>query len=591
MLRVLIFAAVSILLSASLLFSLHRFVENELHLESGPEVEVRLSQEMPRKLSEFESQREISRISWSADASHALFVTPNRPTESRAEKTGFKGASSRGFTLMHWQQGSSPEQVASFRQVDEIALAPHGDLGLILARKAGAAEGALLYFWTPGEGLILLRDEPFDEGYRLAFVGDRREAVLINSNDASRSLHLRFRRGAGANRVRGKPASLAYSFSLKPLILNSLLASAEGEVTLYPRGERRVAAIDLNNDGAEDLLTYQAAAGRSLWKGYTLDGVSSTLPGVSTVLGSSAVWSLGDERGVPVPGDYNGDGLIDFATYTPQYRDTDSDLRGNWQIYYSHSARMNGSRFLPAKKSSFRSVAWGHTNYRAVPADYDGDGKSDIAVFDPDSAHWHLLFASSGFNEALARFKPNSENSETLQWGLKGDIPFALDMNGDTCSDHVVLRPAEQLEWHIRYRDCRGKKASPATESITFGKRGDIPVPADFDGDGSIELAVYRQGQKRWLIRQSAQDVSIVKWSSAGRPFAQDFDADGRADLAFYHAEGEKHYEILSSRVSSAARRDLLHRGLGVQHIAWGSDRDVPCAILSLDHRMGLGHE
>ncbi|MEO8041211.1 MAG: FG-GAP repeat protein [Acidobacteriota bacterium] len=34
---------------------------------------------------------------------------------------------------------------------------------------------------------------------------------------------------------------------------------------------------------------------------------------------------------------------------------------------------------------------------RLVAADYDGDGRADIAVFRPSAGIWHLLRSTSGF--------------------------------------------------------------------------------------------------------------------------------------------------------------------------------------------------
>jgi hypothetical protein len=587
MLRTISLLLVSFAVAGSLLFSIHRFVQSELDIEVKDGVEVRYSQS---RASYPEIQRElagISQISWTTEGSSALIV--EIIDGSAQDECKVFNCQRLGY----WRAGVGASRIADFWRIDEIALSPDGDLGLLFARRTSDEESSKLYFWSPGDGIHLVREQSFPGRYSIEFIGGRDEVALVSDDRAGESYRMSFRRQAGENRMRETPASIAYDFKLKPLLLSVYRSSSNNreEFRIYPKGFDGQPLIDLNGDGGADILTFRASAGRALWQGFTLDGVSSTLPGTSNVIGSSAVWSLGDERGIPVPGDYNGDGLLDFATYSPYYSESDSDLRGNWQIYLSRSARMNGSRVSPNSSASFLSVRWGHTTYRAVPADYDGDGKTDIAVFDPESGTWHLLFAAAGFNHAKARLKSKSRAAESIQWGLVGDVPFALDMNGDSCADHVVMRQEEQLTWHVKYRTCSGKNSTKPSEVIQFGERGDFPVPADYNGDGATELAVYRRRQKRWLIRDSAENVRIVRWSSRGRPFAADFDADGRDDLAFYNSSGPAHYEILSSRVSSQLRRDLIHRGLGVQKIAWGSARDVPTALLDLDHRMGVANE
>jgi len=47
-----------------------------------------------------------------------------------------------------------------------------------------------------------------------------------------------------------------------------------------------------------------------------------------------------------------------------------------------------------------------------VPGDFDGDGRSDIAVYRPGSGVWYILKSSTNFTSAVI-----------YQWGLSGDVP------------------------------------------------------------------------------------------------------------------------------------------------------------------------
>ena len=65
-----------------------------------------------------------------------------------------------------------------------------------------------------------------------------------------------------------------------------------------------------------------------------------------------------------------------------------------------------------------------------------------------------------------------------------------------------------------------------------WGLSGDIPIPADFDGDGRTDLAIYRPSDGGWYIRYSSLGYSSNQWAyfqwglSTDMPLAGDFDGE-----------------------------------------------------------------
>lgn len=91
-----------------------------------------------------------------------------------------------------------------------------------------------------------------------------------------------------------------------------------------------------------------------------------------------------------------------------------------------------------------------------VIGDYDGDGRSDAAVFVPGSGMWNVQGSKAGLM--------------TRQWGATGDIPVPADYDADGRDDFAVWRPSTG-EWHILH-------ASGQQRIQKWGTNGDVPVPA-----------------------------------------------------------------------------------------------------------------
>lgn len=150
----------------------------------------------------------------------------------------------------------------------------------------------------------------------------------------------------------------------------------------------------------------------------------------------------------------------------------------------------------------------------------------DISVFRPSNGTWYSINGDS-----------NWTTISEYQWGVTGDVPVRADFDGDGKPDLVVYRPSD-LNWYVRFSSHNFSFAT--WTSYAWGLPGDIPMAGDFDGDGKADLVTYRPSDGTWNIRFSSSNYSYSNWVSyqwglpGDQPISGDFDGDGKTDLVVY---------------------------------------------------------
>lgn len=172
------------------------------------------------------------------------------------------------------------------------------------------------------------------------------------------------------------------------------------------------------------------------------------------------------------------------------------------------------------------------------PVDFDGDGRTDYCVVrNVGGPSGQLRWFGNGNGTGAA--------TKAFDWGLNGDVLVPADYDGDGQTDIAVWRPgaATVAKFYIL------QSATNTVRVEAFGQTGDDPtVVADYNGDGKADLAVYRAGasagaQSTWFYRTTPNGpVTYVPWGSNGDRVAPgDYDGDGKGDFVVVRNDGSGH--------------------------------------------------
>lgn len=250
----------------------------------------------------------------------------------------------------------------------------------------------------------------------------------------------------------------------------------------------RPAPGDYDGDGRLDFVVFRPSEHRFYLR------YSSGAPSQTVDLGLNV-----DD--VPAPGDYDGDGKTDLILFSRQWRyggsfDTGFTVRRSSTLAITTFSFAAGPRSVP------------------VCADYDGDGVTDLAVAHPrwGSCEWVVRNSSSGGHEYFTR--PTIDENP---------LPMRGDVDGDGRADYITFA-AEVGTWHVTVG--RGGSRGGTTSRIRWGLPGDVPVTADYDGDGRVDFGVFRPRYGVLYVRPTSGRVpprmtaypggAQVSWGLAG---------------------------------------------------------------------------
>ena len=293
-------------------------------------------------------------------------------------------------------------------------------------------------------------------------------------------------------------------------------------------GDTPIGGQDFDGDGLSDMVLYNAKTG--IW---------TSLQSSSNFTMATSQW-WGGVGLTPVAGDYDGDLQSDYGFYQ---RST-----GVWWILLS--GRTLVGPYHPPYSSGFNAT-WGGPGSVPVPADYDGDGKTDVGVYQAGGTRWRALTSSTGYSTSAPL---------NVIFGTTGDraittavLPAvsreirAGDADGDGLSDLTAYDTTTGIWSTLRSSD--GFMMPPMT--VGRGGTGYTAVPGDYDGDGRRDAGAYQASTGHWDVLRSDSNFTTNYPFDAGGvgwvPVAGDYDGDGRADMIVYNTATGQWYGGMSA--------------------------------------------
>ncbi|MBK8464969.1 MAG: hypothetical protein IPL32_03990 [Chloracidobacterium sp.] len=174
---------------------------------------------------------------------------------------------------------------------------------------------------------------------------------------------------------------------------------------------------------------------------------------------------------------------------------------------------------------------------------YDFDGDGKS-----DIGRWHPA------NHTFEIKRSSDGETVATSIGYSSSVPVPGDYDGDGTWDVAVFTAGT---WNII-----GSSEGPIT--LTLGITGDIPVSADYDGDRKTDPAVYNPSSGLWQIEASIEPISPIDFGEPGDiPIPGNYSGDTAANLAFFRPlTGDWHWRTTGST--------------NVTTVHWGAASHIP---------------
>jgi IgA Peptidase M64/FG-GAP-like repeat len=295
-------------------------------------------------------------------------------------------------------------------------------------------------------------------------------------------------------------------------------------------------------------------------------GFAHAFSGVERVPGS---WQFQPNDQVLV-GDFNGDGVDEVVIFNGV----------DWNMPYLGllvSDGNSGLRLIARYDGDIRGWGGFARNGRFFVADFNGDGKKDLVVF--NGGDWSMTYVGLLRSSGTGFSMTHRYDGDIPGWGglARHDELFVGDLNGDGKDDLMMFNGQD---WSMAYVGLFRSGAGGYTMTNRYD--GDVPgwgglarndklVLGDFNGDGRCDVYIFNgddwsmsylgmfRSTGTALAYVNRYDGDVPGWGGLARHdwfFASDINADGKCDLwGWNHYDWSEEYlgKMISSGTGLAA--------------------------------------